>query len=178
MFSEFKSGLEIFKKRIKVPRLTTGSTNLDSLLGGGIEPGYFYLFYGSKRSGVDLLIHKIMVNALLPKGKSEFWGKVIYANCGNYREEKTILDSHLLIFLIKRTGLDPKKALDNIYVICAFSEEQQEQIILEVQKLLMEDQEVRLVVVHNIAKLFVSSSGKNRKSSGERIARLQKVTLI
>jgi len=177
MSVEFRSGLEVLKGRRKMPKLTTGNADLNSLLGVGIEPGHFYLFYGDDKSGADFLIHQILVNCLLPEEKYGFDGKAVYSNCGNYREEKTLLDSRLLSFLIKAAKLDPMKALDNIYVICAFSEEQQEQIVSEVQKLLEEDDKIKLVVVHNIAKLFASDQGRRNKNFGERIPRLQKVVL-
>lgn len=177
MSVEFRSGLDVLKGRRKMRKLTTGNADLDSLLGGGIEPGHFYLFYGDDKS-VDLLIHQILVNCLLPEEKYGFDGKAVYSNCGNYREEKTLLDSRLLSFLIKAAKLDPMKALEDIYVICAFSGEQQEQIVSEVQKLLKEDEnKIKLVVVHNIAKLFTSPTGTANKNFGERISRLQKVVL-
>ena len=174
---EFRSGLEVLRGRSEMPKLTTGNADLDSLLGGGIEPGHFYLFYGDDKSGVDFLIHQILVNCLLPKEKFGLDGKAVYSNCGNYREEKTLLDSRLLDFLIKAARLDPMKALDDLYVICAFSEEQQEQTVGEIQKLLEEDKEIKLVVVHNIAKLFTSTAGTANRNFAERISRLQKVVL-
>ena len=176
MSVEFRSGLDVLKGRSKMPKLTTGNADLDSLLGGGIEPGHFYLFYGDNKS-VDFLIHQILVNCLLPEENYGFDGKAVYSNCCNYREEKTLLDSRLLSFLIKAAKLDPMKALDNIYVICAFSGEQQEQIVSEVQKLLEEDKnKIKLVVVHNIAKLFTSDKGRMNKDF-ERITKLQRVVL-
>jgi len=174
---DFKRGIEIFKDRSSILRLTTGNDDLDSLLGGGIEPGHFYLFYGNSKSGVDFLIHQVLVNCLLPKKEGGFDGKSVYSNCGNYREEKTLLDSHLLTFLIKAAKLDSMKALDKISVICAFSEEQQEQTVIEIQRLLKEDREIKLVVVHNIAKLFTSNARNLGVNFSERIIRLQKIVL-
>lgn len=177
MSNEFKTGLKVFNERNSISRLTTGNADLDSLLGGGVEPGQFYLFYGDQKSGVDLLVHRVLVNCLLPKEKYGFNGKAVYSNCGNYRKEKTLLDSNLLGFLIKAAGLDAMKALDDIYVICAFSEEQQEQTVIEIQKLLEKDDEIKLVVVHNIAKLFTSTTGKRDEKFGAKITRLQKVVM-
>jgi RecA/RadA recombinase len=174
---EFRSGLELFKDGNGKPKLTTGNADLDSLLGGGIERGHFYLFYGDTKSGVDVLIHQLLVNCLLPKEKNGFAGKAIYLNCGNYRYEKTLLDSNLLNSLTKILKIDPIKALDDIYVVCAFSEEQQKETIVEIRKLLEKDEEIRLVVVHNIAKLFTSKAGTTKNHFGKRIIKLQKVVL-
>jgi DNA repair protein RadA len=172
---DLKSGLQILNERMSMHRLTSGSADLDSLLGGGIEPNCFYLFYGDSESGVDLLIHQLLVNSLLPPAKYGFGGKCIYSNCGNYREERTIFDVPLLNFLIKTVGLDPMPALDNIYVICAFSGEQQERAVEEIRRTLERDKEIKLVVVHNIAKLFTSDQEKPDKDKRERIKKLQKV---
>ena len=177
MSVKFRRGLDLLKDRSEMPRLTTGNADLDSLLGGGIEPGHFYLFYGDNDRSTDLLIHQLLVNCLLPKEKHGFDGKSVYSNCGNYREEKTLFDSHLLTFLIKAAKLDPVKAMDDIYVIRAFSEEQQEKTVNDVQRLLKEDREIKLIVVHNIAKLFTSKVSTSGKSLTERRNKLQKVVI-
>ncbi|MEM3764119.1 MAG: hypothetical protein QXH47_02245 [Candidatus Bathyarchaeia archaeon] len=59
-------------------------------------------------------------------------------------------------------GMDPAAALDNIYVICCFSEDQQEQAFEELLKLLESDPEINLVLVHNIATLFMQD-GETKK---------------
>jgi DNA repair protein RadA len=173
--TEFTNGLEILYRRQATPRMTTGSADLDSLMGGGVEPGQFYLFYGDKDSGVDSLIHQVIVNSLLPLEKFGFNGKTVYANCGNYRQERTMLDTSLLCYLVNAAKLDPAKALDDIYTICSFSEEQEEQVFLEIRSLLQRDPKIKLVVVHNIAKLFTTNTKTPNKNRGERIMRLQKV---
>ena len=89
MSLQFKAGIKVFKERKNINRLTTGNADLDSLLGGGIESGQFYLFYGDNKSDVDFLIHRILVNCLLTRKKHGLDGKAVYSNCGNYRKEKT-----------------------------------------------------------------------------------------
>lgn len=152
-------------------RLTTGNADLDSLIGGGIERGLFYLFYGDEESGVDTLIHRILVNSLLPSDKLGWDGKCVYMYCGNYRREKITLDTRLLTYMLKAEKMDPAAALDDIYVICCFSEDQQEQALGELLKLLESDPEINLVVVHNIARLFMHDDERARF----KITRLQKV---
>jgi RecA/RadA recombinase len=171
--SEFKNASEVLEEKLSHPRLSTGSADLDSLIGGGIEKGLSYLFYGDEESGVDLLIHRIVVNSLLPTERFGLGGKCAYIYCGNYRREKTMLDTRLLTYLIKAERMDPMKALDNIYVICSFSEDQQEQVFEDLLSLLERDPEIKLVVVHNIAKLFTPSEGE--RNVRDRIMRLQKV---
>ncbi|MEM2128007.1 MAG: hypothetical protein QXH67_07285, partial [Candidatus Bathyarchaeia archaeon] len=156
---EFRSGLEVLRRMQDSVKMTAGDDGLDSLLGGGIEPGLFYLFYGDGESGIDYLIHRIMVGSLLSPMSSGFRGRCIYVNCGNYRRERTILDTGLLCHLVKAAKLDVNEALDRIYTVCSFSEEQEERALDEVEDLIRRDRDVRLVVVHNIAKLFTTNGG-------------------
>lgn len=173
--TEFRNVLEVLSERQGVPRLSTGNADLDSLLGGGIEPGKFYLFYGDEDSGVDYLTHQILVNSLLPPEKFGFGGRSVYSNSGNYRREKTMFDVRLLCYMVKAAGLDPIRALDDIYTICSFSEEQQEQVFNEIRDLIERDREIKLVVVHNVARLFTTNSGTSNRNDGERIMNLQRV---
>jgi hypothetical protein len=59
-----------------------------------VEPGVFYLFYGDPQSGIDLFLHQLMAGALDAEDGA---GKVVYLNCGNYREEKTLFDIPSLV---------------------------------------------------------------------------------
>lgn len=146
--------------------LSTGCRDLDRLLGKGIERGSFYLFYGETGSGIDLLLHQLMANTLENDGD-----RVIYLNCGNYREDKTILDIPSLVYLLEVLRLDPKEALDRIVVFCAFSEEQQEQVVEEIRGVIEQTETINLLVIHDMAKLFTS---QGPQESYKRIPRLQR----
>jgi RecA/RadA recombinase len=148
--------------------LSTGCPELDHLLGNGIGQGVFYLFYGQEESCIDLLLHQLMGNSLT--GDED--GSVIYLNCGNYREDKTILDIPSLVYLFKAYGLDPREGLNRIKVYCAFSEEQHEQVIEEIRATIEEPGIVKLLAVHDIAKLFTSQSPF--QESYKRIPNLQR----
>jgi len=168
----FVNALDEFQRRRVEARLTTGCRELDRLLGGGLEHGLFYLFYGDE--AVDSLIHRLLVSSLQSVGGEGFEARALYMNCGNYREEKTILDTQLLCSIMKALGMDPLRGLDRIQVLCAFSEEQQEEIVEEARKVLEDNPEVNLIVVHHVAKLFTGGRGSLRERM-RRIQRLQQV---
>lgn len=173
---DFVSGLQALKASMDEVALLTGSVELDGLLGGGLKLGCLHLFYGDTESGVDELLHRIVANSLLPRERGGLGGKAIYLNCGNYRREKTILDTRFLTWLLRASELDPSRALEDIYVICSFSPEQQEDAVFKAKRLVESDGGVRLIAVHNIAKLFTSDQRK-RFEVLERIPMLQKVVL-
>jgi len=165
LVDDFTNALKLLEEKTY---LSTGCAELDHLLGNGIEQGAFYLFYGEAESGIDLLIHQLMANALSECDE----GRVVYLNCGNYREDKTILDIPSLVYLFKAYRLDSKETLDRITVFCAFSEEQQEQVVEEVRGIMEQVGSIKLLVVHNMAKLFTSQDRRDDESY-RRIPRLQ-----
>jgi len=169
----FVNALEEFQKRKVTARFKTGNSGLDDLFGGGLEPGLFYLFYGDDES-VDPLIHRLLASSLQSIVDEDSETKALYLNCGNYREEKTILDTQLLCSMIGRSGMDPLRELGRVHVFCAFSEEQQEDVVEKAQTFLEDNPEVKLVVVHHIAKLFTRRQGDFTERM-ERIQRLQNV---
>ena len=143
----------MLQTRLEQPHLTTGSPTLDSLL-GGVEPGSFYLFYGTDGGTADNLIHRLLVNSLRPSAQGGLDGKALYLNCGNYRRSRTILDVDHLFRLMEDAQLDIVGATKRIYALCAFSERQQNKAAEEIEKLVSEDPEIRLVAIQQIAKLF------------------------
>lgn len=163
----FRSAMNEFQTRLGNPKLSTGSSDLDTLL-GGIEAGRFYLFYGDEEEGLaDRVLHILLVNGLKPRSQGGFGGKCVYLNCGNYKRTRTMLDINLIMELIKIADLDAPEALRRIYTICAFSEDQQIKAIDAVEELVKKDEEIRLVVVQQIAKLFFPRQPGGDRRSGD-----------
>ncbi len=151
MEEDFVSALKLLQTKTYI---STGCVGLDKLLGEGIEQGKFYLFYGQEKSGIDYLLHQLMENALANDSDD----KIIYLNCGNYREDKTILDISSLVYLAQTQNLDPNNILERIMVFCAFSEEQQEQVVEEIRRIIERENTIKLLAIHDMAKLFTSQS--------------------
>jgi hypothetical protein len=149
--STFKSALQVYTSRAEVSRLSTGSRRLDQLL-GGIETSRFYLFFGDPGENTpDRLLYRLMVEAV--KNRE---GKVIYLLCGNYRKDRTTLDSDLLLSLLEDAGLDLDDSLERIHIIGVFSEHQLMNAPSLVQGLIEEHGAVNLIAVQQISKLFYS----------------------
>ena len=64
MCSDFTNALRLLEEKEAKTLLSTGCPELDRLIGNGIEPGVFYLFYGEAESGIDQFLHQLMANAL------------------------------------------------------------------------------------------------------------------
>ena len=63
-------------KRKKVIRITTGSSVLDALLGGGIETMSITEVFGEFRTGKTQMCHTLCVTAQLPRSQGGGSGKV------------------------------------------------------------------------------------------------------
>ena len=64
--------------RQRVIKITTGSSDLDTLLGGGIETMSITEIFGEFRTGKTQLAHTLCVTAQLPSEMHRANGKVIF----------------------------------------------------------------------------------------------------
>lgn len=67
----FTSATHIHSKRADMVYLTTGSRELDKLLGGGIETGSITEIFGEFRTGKTQLCHMLAVTCQLPVRERE-----------------------------------------------------------------------------------------------------------
>jgi hypothetical protein len=137
-------------------KLTTGQGDLDSLI-GGIKQGAFYLFYSNNQKVLDLLLHRVLVNCILPFEQGGFDSKALYFNTCNYHREKTLLNPSNLASAAKSAGIDPKIVFQNIYAVSAFNERQQITATKEAAELVKKDEDVKLVAIHNLTRFIETS---------------------
>ena len=107
------------EKRRNIVKITTGSTALDNILGGGIESASITEAFGEFRTGKTQLAHTLCVTSQLSYAMGGGQGKVIYVDTeGNFRSER-------IEAIAERFGLDVEQTLDNIIVARVFSHEEQ-----------------------------------------------------
>lgn len=156
-----QTALEDFNEQSKRLKLTTGCGDLDSLI-GGIEAGSFYMFYGEPEI-LDLIIHRLLVNCVMPAEKGGLEAKAVYFNNTDYYVGKTIIDPSKLGILAKRVGIDPAIVFKNVEVAAAFNQERQWFVSKEIADLIRENEDIKLLAVHNITR-FLAGSKKHEDS--------------
>jgi DNA repair protein RadA len=145
----YETGTAISDQRREVGKISTGSNDLDELIGGGIEAKAITETYGRFASGKSQIGFQLTVNAQLPKGKGGLGGCVLFVDTeGTFRPER--IES-----IAKAAGIDPAKALENIMVVRALTTEQQILTIERADKLI-DDKNIVLVVVDSLMALFRS----------------------
>lgn len=145
----FETGTSILEKRKSVNKLTTGSAELDALLGGGMETQAITECYGAYGSGKTQIAHQLAVNVQLPKEKGGLEGSALFIDTENtFRPER-------IEQMAKALGLDPKKALENIYVGRAYNSDHQI-LLVEKAKDIIKEKNIKLVVIDSLTSHFRS----------------------
>ena len=138
--------------------LSTGSSTLDSLLGGGIETGSLTEVFGEFRTGKTQLCHTLCVTCqrTLDSGGGE--GKAIFVDTeGTFRPSK-------LALIAERFGMDPEEVLSNVVCARAHNSEQQLELLQDAAALMSDDRYSLLVVDSATALYRTDYSGRGELS--------------
>ncbi|KAL0489361.1 meiotic recombination protein DMC1 [Acrasis kona] len=154
----FITGVQMLEKRKEVIKITTGSSALDTLLGGGVETMSITEAFGEFRTGKTQICHTMCVTAQLPIKQNGGNGKVAYIDTeGTFRPER-------ITPIAERFGLSPETVLENIMVARAFTHEHQTSLMTQLVAKMAEDQ-FRLLIVDSVTALFrVDFSGRGELS--------------
>eukprot|EP00768_Dysnectes_brevis_P000784 gnl/Dysnectes_brevis/1179_a1316_2213.p1 GENE.gnl/Dysnectes_brevis/1179_a1316_2213~~gnl/Dysnectes_brevis/1179_a1316_2213.p1 ORF type:complete len:354 (+),score=93.27 gnl/Dysnectes_brevis/1179_a1316_2213:519-1580(+) len=144
---EFCTGAEYLAKRERVIKISTGSSDFDRLLGGGVESMSITEAFGEFRTGKTQICHTLAVTAQLGRSQGGAGGKVMYIDTeGTFRPAR-------LEEIANRYGLDPASVLDNIIYARVFTHEQQIDILTHVAAKMSEEY-FGLLIVDSITALF------------------------
>lgn len=127
--------------------ISTGSQELDNLLGGGIETGSLTEVFGEFRTGKTQLCHTLCVSVqrTLDQGGAE--GKAIYVDTeGTFRPQK-------IVAIAERFQMEPSEVLDNIICARAHNSEQQMELLADAAALMSETR-FGLMVVDSATALY------------------------
>ena len=145
----FQDGLAYAKKREQIENITTGSKNIDDLLGGkGLETKAITEAFGAYGSGKTQLGLCLAINVQLPKEKGGANGKAVYIDTeGTFRplRIKQITES---------TGANPEKVLKNIFVARAFNSDHQILLLDKITEMIKDGEPIKLVVIDSLTAHF------------------------
>ncbi|XP_078349042.1 meiotic recombination protein DMC1/LIM15 homolog [Oculina patagonica] len=173
----FVTALEYSDMRKMVFRISTGSTELDKLLGGGIESMSITEVFGEFRTGKTQLSHTLCVTAQLPGANGYTGGKVIFIDTENtFRPDR-------LREIADRFNLDQNAMLDNVLYCRAYTSEHQYELMDTVAAKFHEEPGVfKLMIIDSIMALFrVDFCGRGeladrQQKLAQMLSRLQKLS--
>lgn len=145
----YETAEKILDRRKTIARLTTGSSELDELLGGGIESQSITEVYGMFASGKSQWCFQLCVLAQMPVEKGGLGGGALYIDTENsFRPER-------IAQIAKYRGLNPEEVMKNIYVARAFNSNHQMLLADKAQEIIKE-KNIKLVIVDSLTSQFRS----------------------
>jgi len=148
---DFKTGDEVLAARQAIGKISTGSAQLDKLIGGGVETQAIFEAFGEFGSGKTQLGLQLAVNCQLPPEKGGLGKGVVWIDTENtFRPER-------IRQIAEAVGLRPDQTLRNIYVARAYTSDHQMLLAEKVDDLIKrEKKNIGLVVVDSLTSLFRS----------------------
>ncbi|KNC53963.1 DNA repair protein RAD51 like A, partial [Thecamonas trahens ATCC 50062] len=155
----FCTATEVSKQREDLIKITTGSTEVDNILGGGIETGSLVEIFGEFRTGKTQLCHTLAVTCQLPLASGGGEGKCLYIDTeGTFRPER-------LVAIAERFGLPGEDVLDNVAYARAYNVDHQTQLLVQATAL-MADSRFALLIVDSATALYRTDySGRGELSA-------------
>ncbi len=143
----FVTADKILERRKTIGWITTGSKNLDTLLGGGVETQAVTEVFGEFGSGKTQLAHQLCVNVQLPPEQGGLEGKAIYIDTENtFRPER-------IVSIASALDLDPEETLKNILHARSFNTDHQ-LLLAEKSEDVIEKENARLMVIDSLTSHF------------------------
>ncbi|CAG8438381.1 recombinase rad51 [Rhizophagus irregularis] len=150
----FLSATEIQAKRRDTLYITTGSKELDKLLGGGIETGSITEIFGEFRTGKSQICHTMSVACQLPIELGGAEGRCVYIDTeGTFRPER-------LVSIAERFGLVSEDALDNVAIARAYNTDHQMTLLLHAAAMMAESRFALMIVDSATALYRTDFSGR------------------
>eukprot|EP00397_Hematodinium_sp_SG-2012_P027641 GEMP01029056.1.p1 GENE.GEMP01029056.1~~GEMP01029056.1.p1 ORF type:complete len:381 (+),score=109.45 GEMP01029056.1:114-1256(+) len=141
----FVTALTVREQRRNMPRISTGSKQLDQILGGGVEASSLTEFFGEFCCGKTQLCHTMAVIAQLPPQHGGNNGRVLYLDTeGTFRPER-------IHQIASARGLPPDSVMENILVARAINSEHLMELLVEAAgHLCSSEEQFALIVVDSI----------------------------
>lgn len=145
----FQDGMEFAEKRKEILNITSGSKEVDNLLGGkGLETKAITEAFGSYGSGKTQLGLSLAVNVQLPIDQGGAEGKAVYIDTeGTFRPDR-------IKQIAEAKGLNPEGVLKNILVARAFNSDHQILLIDKIGELIKDGEPVKIVIIDSLTAHF------------------------
>lgn len=138
---------ELLELEEKKKYITTGSKELNDLLGGGIFTGEITELSGEFATGKTQICFQLSINVQLPEEQGGLNGGVYYI------DTEGTFSSNRIFQIATNNGLDPNKFLKNIAVTRTYNSDHLMFLIMNAEKLI-EERNIKLFIIDSIASHF------------------------
>ncbi|HMF32081.1 MAG TPA: DNA repair and recombination protein RadA [Candidatus Lokiarchaeia archaeon] len=145
----FQTADLVWEKRKNLKKISTGSAQLDELIGGGVESGSLTEFYGEFRTGKTQIMHQLCVNVQKPVEQGGMGGGALYIDTeSTFRPER-------IVQIANGQSMDYKEVLKNIIYARAYNSDHQVILVKEAPRIITEHN-IKLVIVDSVITHFRS----------------------
>jgi DNA repair protein RadA len=141
------SASDLLTKEKKKKKISTGSKELDSLLGGGIFTGEITEISGEFATGKTQICFQLSIYVQLPENLGGLEGGVYYI------DTEGTFSSTRIAQIAKENGFDPKDFLKNIAVDRTYNSDHMTYLIMNAERIIKE-RNVKLFIIDSIASHF------------------------
>ncbi|KAF8926721.1 recombinase rad51 [Dissophora ornata] len=150
---------EFHERRSGMLQITTGSGELDKLLGGGIETGAITELFGEFRTGKSQLCHMLAVTCQLPLTMNGAEGRCLYIDTeGTFRPER-------LLSIAERYNLKGEEVLENVAYARAYNTDHQMNLLVQAAAMMSESRFALLIVDSATSLYRTDFSGRGELSA-------------
>lgn len=154
----FSTASEMHTKRAELISITTGSRELDKLLGGGFETGSITEIFGEFRTGKTQICHTLAVTCQLPISQGGGEGKCLYIDTeGTFRPER-------LLAVAEKYKMNAEDVLDNVAYARAYNTDHQLNLLIQAAAMMYESRYALLIVDSATALYRTDYSGRGELS--------------
>ena len=145
----FMDGLEFAESRLNIINISTGSNNLNQLLGGkGVEGRAITEAFGAYGSGKTQLGLTLAVNVQLPLEQGGANGKCVFIDTeGTFRPSR-------IRQISEHVGANPDQVLKNIFVARAFNSDHQILLLEKISEMIKNGEPIKLVIIDSLTAHF------------------------
>lgn len=162
----YESADQVLERRKCIGRITTGSKELDALIGGGVETQSITEAFGKYSSGKSQLGFQLAVNVQKPVDQGGLNGAALFVDSeSTFRPER-------IMQMAEAAGMDVETVLKNIHVAKAVNSDHQ-MILADKMEELVKEKNIRLIVVDSLTSHF-RADYVGRAALGERQQKLNK----
>jgi DNA repair protein RadA len=162
--TDFVTAKQLWEKRKDLKRLNIGSSNLDTLLGGGLETQAITEFVGEFGTGKSQICMTASIRTQLPEDKGGLNGKVLFIDTeGTFATQRVYQ-------IAQAAGHDPEKILEGIIYSRVYNSDHQILSIDHAFKVCQEEN-IKLLIVDSVMSHF-RGEYIGRESLAERQQRL------
>jgi len=143
----FESANKIFERKMKALKITTGSKNLDKILGGGIHTQAITESYGEFGASKSQLAFQLSVAVQLPPEKGGLGKKCLFIDTENTFSPSRIAS------MANALKIDPEKVLKNIFVARAYNSDHQI-FLVDKSTEMIEEKNIGLIIIDSLTSHF------------------------